>query len=151
MSWPSLVIKLGEKKVRHFHLPVHYGELAIIAMRGHLPLVADAAAWEKAEFVGQMFGSSITGGCRSSQRNYFLGNKKKYTSNIIYKKCLNLLALTITSSFYSYSTLKMKKKKKLTQSDLETSTFKGSPKKPLSKYMKSWKVHFVVLTNCCGN
>lgn len=111
MSWPSLVIKLGEKKVRHFHLPVHYGELAIIAMRGHLPLVADAAAWEKAEFVGQMFGSSITGGCRSSLRNYFLGNKKIYTSNIIYKKCLNLLALTITSSFYSYRTLKMKKKK----------------------------------------
>lgn len=111
MSWPSLVIKLGEKKVSHFHLPVHYGELAIIAMRGHLPLVANTAAWEKAEFVGQMFGSSITGGCRSSQRIYFLGNKKKKTWNIIYKNCLNLLALTMTSLFYSYSTLKMKKKK----------------------------------------
>lgn len=142
MSWPSLVIKLGEKKVRHFHLPVHYGELAIIAMRGHLPLVADAAAWEKAEFVGQMFGSSITGGCRSSLRNYFLGNKKIYTSNIIYKKCLNLLALTITSPFYSYRTLKMKKKK-LTQSDLETGTFKGSPKK--THFQSTWKAERSIL------
>lgn len=69
--------------------------------------------------------------------------KKTYFSHN-YKKCLNLFVLSVSSILLrAYNTFKQQM---LAQGPLETGTFTSQvSKKP--KYMKTWKVYFVALTN----